>query len=67
MLLFRPFLAHSTRNQENPFSIDDGETRCVDSAQETIRMIHETFKTQTFFQTWYETVADLRLLRKILI
>jgi hypothetical protein len=67
MLLFRPFLAYSTRNHGTPFGIGDGVTRCINSAQETIQMIHDTFKTQTFFQTWYATIANWRFLRKSLI
>lgn len=54
MLLFRPFLAHSTRNQGGtPISISDGVTKCVDSAQKTIKTIYDTFRAETFFRTWY--------------
>ena len=54
MLLFRPFLAHSSRNRQGtPISISEGVIKCVESAQQTIQTIYNTFRTQTFFQTWY--------------
>lgn len=64
MLLFRPFLAHSSRNRgETRISISEGVAKCVESVQETIQTIYDTFRSQTFFQTWYNSVISIRFVR----
>ncbi|KIM97424.1 hypothetical protein OIDMADRAFT_130637 [Oidiodendron maius Zn] len=68
MLLFRPFLAHSSRNRQGtPISISEGVIKCVESAQQTIQTIYNTFRTQTFFQTWWYNTTYVLFAASILL
>ena len=54
MLLFRPFLTHSTLNAG--LLGDDWKAavgKCIISAQKTIEIVYEAYKVHTYFQTWY--------------
>ncbi|KAH6701308.1 C6 transcription factor [Cadophora sp. MPI-SDFR-AT-0126] len=54
MLLFRPFLVYSgTTGAKTTIEARDGILKCIDSAQATIRTIHNVFIVQTFFRSWW--------------
>jgi hypothetical protein len=53
MLLFRPFLSYFVQNTSASFeALDKAIDKCIESAKTTIEIIHETFRTHSFFRTW---------------
>ncbi|KAJ5888542.1 hypothetical protein N7495_008583 [Penicillium taxi] len=54
MLLFRPFLSHFTRKLRHPPSeLQEAINRCLESAINTIQVIHDIFRVHTFFRYWW--------------
>jgi hypothetical protein len=62
MLLYRPFLVYASRDRKRPIpsGLEDAAVKCVNAAQETVDIIHETCRQHTFFRTWwYNTTYTL--------
>lgn len=53
MLLFRPFVTGSALHLRDMHDLlDSAAAKCISSAQETIRIVYETYQVHTFFQSW---------------
>jgi hypothetical protein len=53
MLLFRPFLTYIARNPEHTSTeLEEVVPKCLDSAEKTINVIHDTYMMHTFFRSW---------------
>ena len=54
MVLFRPFLAAALRSKQSRSQhIEEAVTKCVAAAQSTIELMHEMYRSHTFFRTWW--------------
>ena len=54
MILYGKFLTLSDAIEADVVSVvRDFQQQCIDSAAQAIDLIYETFRNETFFQTWY--------------
>ncbi|KAK9447913.1 fungal-specific transcription factor domain-containing protein [Limtongia smithiae] len=68
MLLFRPFLAQSSDNLSDALvDLADGVNKCAESAQQTIRMIYDNYRTQSYFRTWWYNTTYVLFASSILL
>lgn len=53
ILLFGAFLLNSTRDErKSVIGAQEGIGKCVESAKQTIQLIHQTYQHSDFFRTW---------------
>ncbi|KAL1968879.1 hypothetical protein VTN77DRAFT_1240 [Rasamsonia byssochlamydoides] len=74
MLLFRPFLAYSTRSTKQaqappaaPSLLEEAANKCLHSARRTIEIIYDTFRTHTFFRCWWYNTTYVMFATAILL
>lgn len=53
-LTFGALLLNSTREERESVSgARESVQKCLDSAEQTLRVIHQTYQHSDFFRTWY--------------
>ena len=57
MLLFASFLIAASTEQPSPNAYKENISKCLVSAEQTIEIIHETYRHHGFFRTWYYNVT----------
>lgn len=53
MIIHAVFMTHTEIRPDEARLIRDRQCRCLQTAESTIDLIYETFRTDEFFQTWY--------------
>jgi len=67
MLLFRPFLSYSAQHHVSHELLDSAIKKCVDSAKDTIEIIHETYRLHSFFRTWWYNTTYVTFAASVLL
>jgi hypothetical protein len=53
MIIHAVFMTHTEIRPDEARLIRDRQCRCLQTAESTIDLMYETFRTDEFFQTWY--------------